>query len=105
MAKDTLDTLPQHVDDELRRELNDCYTWWRGARNRYDGDIIDWLKGLPRSMDWSADNDNDTYSAKWLAWVYLLNWLTNETRLVVVEAAQRKETARLEKVHAKLERH
>lgn len=46
MAKDTMakDTLPLHVDDELRCDFEDSYTEWR-ERNP-DGDMIDWLKGL-----------------------------------------------------------
>ena len=86
--------LPQHVDDELRRELNDSYTWWRGEDNP-DGDIIDWLKGLPWSMHCSAECDYDTYSEMWRAWLEFCIWFTKQNRLLVAEAAQKKEMAQI----------
>lgn len=91
MAKDTMamNTLPQHVDDELRRELNDSYTAWRGGEP--DGDIIDWLKNLPWST-YSYAADYDTDSKMWRAWVDFCIWVTKENRLVA-EAAQKGDKA------------
>ncbi len=96
--------LPQHVDDELRRELNESYTWWRGERNPDDGDIIDWLKGLPWSMHQFAECDYDTYSEMWRAWLEFCIWFTKQNRLLVAEAAQKKEMAQWLKAVHEIER-
>jgi len=91
MVKDTLlvmDTLPQHVDDELRSDLNSLYKLWR-ERNP-DGDIIDWLVELPELfMHLPAGSDAD--SETWRAWVDFWNWFTNQNRLVAADCAERRQ--------------
>ncbi len=88
MAMDTrlMDTLPQHVHDELRSDLNTWYAAWR--QGSPDGDIIDGIMQLPRQMYWAANYDAN--SEHWRAWVDFWIWFTNQNRLVA--EAGRKET-------------
>ena len=49
---------------------------------------------LPDFMYWSANAD--TNSARWHAWVAFWDWFPFQARLVVADAAQKKESAELD---------
>ena len=80
MTKDTMakDMIPQHMDDELRSDLNSIYELWR-ERNP-DGDMIDWLMELPASMYWVVGHDITPMARR--AWLGFWNWFTEQNRLV-----------------------